>query len=177
MSPNPGESAASLASRLARANYVPLREFLRDMGIKPSDLLAGEDVALQRLAALSGIPVAEIGAGTLRFQGDDAWFGDVRFPSRMVGGRLVRGCPDCLQIQPGLLGIWSLPFVMICPEHRRPLITLWAVQDELDRHDVASRLPELELRDETLPAQRDVSEFERWFFRKAQRTGEQGRLA
>ncbi|WP_156429041.1 hypothetical protein [Paracoccus aminovorans] len=40
-----------------------------------------------------------------------------------------------LPVRPGLLGLWSLPFVMICPEHRRPLVTLWTMQDKLDRQD------------------------------------------
>ncbi|MCV2446312.1 hypothetical protein E3D03_003435 [Paracoccus sp. DMF] len=33
-----------------------------------------------------------------------------------------------LPVRPGLLGLWSF-FVMICPEHRRPLVTLWTMQD------------------------------------------------
>lgn len=40
-----------------------------------------------------------------------------------------------MPVRPGLLGLWSLPFVMICPEHRRPLVTLWTMQDKLDRQD------------------------------------------
>ncbi|WP_409455708.1 TniQ family protein [Paracoccus sp. (in: a-proteobacteria)] len=62
--PIPGETAMSLASRLARANLVSLREFLRDMGINPNDLIAGQPHILGRLAELSGVSVAELQRGT-----------------------------------------------------------------------------------------------------------------
>lgn len=87
----------------------------------------------------------------------------IAFPPPSVGGRELRGCPDCLEARPGLRGIWSLPFVTICPEHKRPLLTLWTGRDKLDRHDVAERLPELDLTIEERPKQRDPSAFELWF--------------
>ncbi|QRZ13928.1 TniQ family protein [Paracoccus methylovorus] len=141
----PGETATSLASRLAQVNQVPLREFLRDMGIGIHSLIAGERAALTQLAELSGVPVAALRQGTPRTSDGEAWFAGHRFPAASVGGREVRGCPDCLEAEPGLRGIWSLPFVTICPEHNRPLVTLWTVQDRLDRHEVTRRLPELDL--------------------------------
>ena len=153
----------SLASRLARANLVSLREFLRDMGISPHDLIAGQPHILQRLAELSGVSVAELHRGTPKIRDDKAWFAGIRFPAASVGGKVVRGCLDCITARQGLRGIWSMPFVTICPDHRRPLVALWTVQDKLERYDVAERLPELELSAQLRPETRDPSQFERWF--------------
>lgn len=161
--PISGETAISLASRLAQVNRVPLREFLHDMGIRPNDLIAGEDGALARLADLSGVPVVQLRQGTPTISDGEAWFAGIRFPATSVAGREVRGCPDCLEARPGLSGIWSLPFVTICPEHNRPLVTLWTVQDKLDRHDVAERRSELHLPAVARPEQRNPSPFELWF--------------
>lgn len=153
----------SLASRLARANLVSLREFLRDMGINPHDLIAGQPHILERLAELSGVSIAELQRGTLKIRDGEAWFAGIRFPAASVGGKEVRGCLDCVTTRPGLRGIWSLPFVTICPDHRRPLVALWTVQDKLERYDVAKRLPELELSAQLRPETRDPSQFELWF--------------
>lgn len=62
--PISGETGTSLASRLAQANHVPLREFLRDMGIGIHSLIAGESAVLTQLAELSGAPVAALRQGT-----------------------------------------------------------------------------------------------------------------
>lgn len=132
------------------------------MGIGIRGLIAGEGAVLTRLAELSGVPVAALRQGTPRTSDGETWFAGHRFPSAGLGGREVRGCPDCLEAQPGLRGIWLLPFVTICAEHNRPLMTLWTVQDKLDRHDVTSRLPELDLAPEARPDQRDPSQFEIW---------------
>lgn len=153
----------SLASRLAQANLVSLREFLRDMGITPNDLLAGQPDILARLAELSGVSVAELQRGTPKIRDGEAWFAGIRFPTASVGGKEVRGCLDCISARPGLRGIWSLPFVTICPDHRRPLVALWTDRDKLERYDVAERLPELELSAQLRPETRDPSQFERWF--------------
>lgn len=160
--PIPGETVTSLASRLAHMNHVPLREFLRDMGVGIHSLTAGERAVLAQLAELSGVPIAALRQGTPRTSNGEAWFAGHRFPAASVGGREVRGCPDCLEADPGLRGIWSLPFVTICAEHNRPLMTMWTVQDKLDRHDVTRRLPELDLSPEARPEQRDPSRFEVW---------------
>ena len=164
--PISGETATSLASRLAQVNHVPLREFLRDMGVGMHSLLAGEGAVLTQLAELSGVPVAALRHGTPRTIGREAWLAGHRFPGDSLGGREVRGCPDCLEALPGLRGIWLLPFVTICTEHHRPLMTLWTVQDRLDRHDVAKRLPELDLSPEARPERRDPSQFEVWLLDK-----------
>ncbi|WP_265500366.1 hypothetical protein [Paracoccus beibuensis] len=71
--------------------------------------------------------------------------------------------PDCLQVCPGLRGIWSLPFVTICPDHSRPLVTLWTAQDKLDRYDVAERLCDLDLAAEARPVHREPFQFDLWF--------------
>jgi len=147
-----------LASRLAQVNHVPLR----DMGIGIHSLIAGERAVITQLAELSGVPVAALRQGTPRSSDGETWFAGHRFPAASLVGREVRGCLDCLKAQPGMRGIWSLPFLMICAEHNRPLITLWTVQDRLDRHDVTKRLPELDLSPEALPEQRDPSQFEIW---------------
>ena len=74
----------------------------------------------------------------------------------------MRGSPDYIEEQPGLRGHWSLPFMTICLEHRRSLMTLWTVQDKLDRDDVVERLAELDLSAVTPPASRESSGFEFW---------------
>ncbi len=153
----------SLASRLAEVNHVPMREFLRDMGIGINSLIAGEGAAVSQLAELSGVPVAELRRGTPRTSDGQVWFAGNCFPAARVGGRKVRGCLDCLEGQPGLRGIWSLPFVTICAEHNHPLVTLWTIQDKLDRHDVTRRLPDLDLAPEGRPERRDPSKFDLWW--------------
>lgn len=164
--PIPGETATSLASRLAQVNHVSLREFLRDMGVGIHSLIAGERAVLTQLAELSGVPVAALRQGTPRTSDGETWFAGHRFPDARVGGKEVRGCPDCLEADPGLRGIWSLPFVTICAEHNRPLMRLWTVQDRLDRHDVTRRLPEIDLSPEARPEQRDPSRFEAWLLNR-----------
>ena len=133
------------------------------MGIKSEDLIAGQQHTIERLAELSGVSVAELLRATPRVVDGDAWFAGIRFPSASVGGWQVRGCLDCIDAQLGLRGIWSLPFVTICPEHNRPLVTLWTVQDKLERYDIVERWPELERTAQTRPEMRDPSPFELWF--------------
>ena len=157
-----GETAISLASRVAQVNHVSLREFLRDMGVGINSLTAGDGAAVARLAELSGVPIPVLRQGTPRTSDGEAWFAGHRFPAASLGGREVRGCPDCLKAQPGLRGIWSLPFVTICQKHSQPLATLWTVQDKLDRHDVTIRLLSLDLSPEARPEKRDPSQFEVW---------------
>lgn len=103
--PIPGETAMSLALRLASANHVPFREFLRDMGIRPNDLIAGADATLGRVAELSDVSAAELRCGTPGIREDQAWFAGIRFPATSVGRKKVRGCPDCIESQPGLRGV------------------------------------------------------------------------
>lgn len=103
------------------------------MGIGIRGLIAGEGAVLTQLAELSGVPVAALRRSTLRTSDGKTWFAGHRFPSANLGGREVRGCPDCLEAQPGPRGIWSLPFVTICAEHNRPLMTLWTVRDMVAR--------------------------------------------
>lgn len=171
--PIPGETAISLASRLAQVNHVPLREFLRDMGVGIHSLTAGERAVLTRLAELSGLPVAALCQGTPRISDGEAWFAGHRFPAAKVGDKEVHGCLDCLDADPGLRGIWSLPFVTICAEHNRPLMTLWTVKDRLDRRDVTRRLLALDLSSEERPEQRDPPQFEIWLLdRLAGNTGQ-----
>lgn len=158
-----GESAMSLASRLAQANHVPLREFLSDMGIRPNDLIGGGQATVARLADLSGVSGAQLRKATPRIRNGEASFGGFGLPAASLGGKEVRGCADCLEARPGLRGLWSLPFVTICAEHNRPLTTLWTIQDKLDRYDVSERLPALDLIAAERPERRDPSQFELWF--------------
>ena len=59
-----GEFAAPTASRLAYANHVPLRGFLRALGLPARDLLAGKDEALGRLADRQDLPADRLRAHT-----------------------------------------------------------------------------------------------------------------
>lgn len=162
--PVPEETAPSAASRLAHVNRVPLRDFLQDMGISRSGLLAGSQEAVERLSALSGLDAATLRRDTPRIEGSDAWFRSVRYPSSQVGGKIVRGCPECMKEHAGLRGIWSLPFVSICADHRQQLVELWVETDVLDRFDVPSKLSEVGLPARSKP--RDPSPFEHWLLRR-----------
>ena len=108
-SPIPGETAMSLASRLAWANLVPLREFLGDMGISLKDLIERQRHILERLAKLSGVSVAELRRGTPEIRDGEAWFAGIAFPPPASEGRRCAGAStasqpgrDCLATGPCL---------------------------------------------------------------------------
>ena len=162
ITPIPGEAAASAASRLAQANRVSLREFLRDMGMSAANLGAGRSTAVNRIAELAGLDAVTLRHDTPQFEGGDVWFRGLRVQDGRATGVVMRGCPDCLATQPGLKGIWCVPVLGICDEHRRPLVPLWSSTDKLDRWDVANCLPEADLGVDAMQDVREPTEFEHW---------------
>ncbi|MDB6454922.1 TniQ family protein [Falsirhodobacter sp. 20TX0035] len=166
-----GEAAASAASRLAQANRVSLREFLRDMGMSAADLGAGRSTAVNRIAELAGLDAATLRYDTPQFQGGDVWFRGLRVQDGRATGVVMRGCPDCLATQPGLKGIWCVPALGICVEHRRPLVLLWSSTDKLDRWNVAARLPEADLGVDAMQDVREPTEFEHWVLSRLEGKG------
>lgn len=113
------------------------------------------------MAELAGLDVGTLRRDTPCIDGADVWFRNERFPSGPVGGKVVRGCLECLNEHPGLRGEWALPLVALRPVHRRALTELSTEADLLGRHDVARKLPKASL--PAWPEPHDPSPFELWF--------------
>ncbi|MTH60906.1 TniQ family protein [Paracoccus litorisediminis] len=172
--PIKGETAFSLASRLAARNGVDFSEFLRDMGISHRALFDGTDAALYRLAELSDADAADLRRNTPQFEaGGRASLRGHVFPAVALRGAGIRGCRDCLEEDLGrehsegaaIRGVWLLLQVTICLRHGRPLEPLWTEAQPIRRCDSAARFLELGDHDwKSLPIaeKREPTTFDIW---------------
>lgn len=92
-----GEVAFSLTSRPAMRNRAPFNEFLVEMGIPLTKLLAGWDSALERLAEISGANFDALRVSTPHEieQGEWSYRGET-FSADAFRSSEIRGCPTCL---------------------------------------------------------------------------------
>lgn len=94
----PGETAFSFMARLAARNGMAASTFGTDMGIPFGAVIDGDPQALARLAALAGVPEAELAAWSPVSQGgwQHAFRGEI-FHARGLKETTLRGCPHCLR--------------------------------------------------------------------------------
>lgn len=125
---NPDEMLMSWATRLAAIHVgETLVPFLRDIGLHPDEVVTGRDVAISRLAEVTGADREDLRRQTIRtlewrrydLRGE-------RFESEFLKGSFVSCCPACLLdddqagssalTRRGRLG-WHLRPVRTCPVH------------------------------------------------------------
>jgi hypothetical protein len=131
---NEFETATSFASRFCR--YCGLdspRDLCLDQGFRWQELIAGDDFALDGLAAITGEDSARVHKWAVRNEGAKR-FNIAGFPAsgNAVLRTRVRLCPLCLKEDEDRFGanggyrrcFWQLSGIRTCAEHATPLINL-----------------------------------------------------
>ncbi|MBJ2153964.1 TniQ family protein [Paracoccus sp. IB05] len=122
-----GESATSLAARLARRNGAPrLITFCSDMGLDHRGLTNGSDTEVLRLAALAGCAPELLLNWTPRLTAD-SWFrlGRERIKFTAFARTRIRACPTCLAGgRTAHQAIWQLSSIRRCRTHGCLLVEL-----------------------------------------------------
>ncbi|MGO7981435.1 TniQ family protein [Rhizobium johnstonii] len=130
------EVALDLPSRLAHANgYSSVRRFVEAAGIRTTDLAAGEDVAVERLAEWSGIDTARLSEFASRTEGRSMrWtIGKATFNKESRVGHRYRYCPSCVARdikagvgRPGALtytrAAWMTRAIRTCAVHSQLIV-------------------------------------------------------
>ena len=146
---NADESPLSFAARLAqlhtRDRLVP---FLRDVGVKPEQMVMNEATALIRLAEVSGVAVADLRANAAVPVGKRTY--DLRgelVTAEFLANPHTTFCPACLLeddrngMRRGRWG-WALSVFRTCPDHEIPLLRqTWLKYDD-KFHELDHRVPE-----------------------------------
>lgn len=139
-----GETIMSFMSRLAHANYVDLREFSNDMGLNLQKIVKGDDLELERLAALSAMNQFPPDHVVKR----DEYFhhinGDILSRACFLRARL-RYCPHCIaddvvrgsghpKTRPYMRLNWAVTFIRVCEHHN---VMLREIEpSRMDGHDI-----------------------------------------
>lgn len=150
LAPVPGETAFSFMARLAARNGLAASTFGTDMRIPFGAVIDGDPQALARLAALAGMPEAELAAWSPVSQGgwQHSFRGEI-FHARGLKETTLRGCPLCLREDAAASGLppeqamafrggWLPRHVTLCITHRHPLVTLWTEATLSRRYDTAA---------------------------------------
>ncbi|MDO5703723.1 MAG: TniQ family protein [Paracoccus sp. (in: a-proteobacteria)] len=143
-----GESATSLASRLARRNGVPrMITFCSDVGIDYFALVNGDPVEVQRLAVLGDIDPVPLQASTPSLI-EPGWFrlGNERIKFTGLIRTTLRICPRCVQDATDRMGVvhlgmWQVASIRTCQEHRCRLV---AVPKPKNGNDCFDHIPMLD---------------------------------
>lgn len=153
------ETFPSFISRFSAMNGVSGRDFCRDRDFSLKRAVELERDVVERIGAFGGLSSDAL-ATMLSWTGERA--GDVRmtfrgeiFGSRALRNPKVRGCPVCLRDDAvahrgaaveamAMRGDWQFREVSLCLRHRHPLVLLWEVDSHTERHDIGSRLAEIE---------------------------------
>ncbi|RAP41759.1 hypothetical protein BYZ73_09175 [Rhodovulum viride] len=138
-----GESATSLASRLARRNGVSsMAMFLSDFGIDYLNLTNGDQEDCARLASLADVDQAALHRHTPALV-SPGWFRlgleEIKFTA--FGRTALKGCPQCLQdasneSDAGHFGLWQLTSIRTCGLHGCYLVPLPTSSGTRERFDV-----------------------------------------
>ena len=147
------ESALSFAARLAAFHTGGrLTAFLRDVGIAPMAMVAGEPEAIARLAEVSGVEQAALEHNTPVRVDKRAYHlrGHV-LPAEFFVRPKTGYCPACLHDddangkQPAKVRrhrwIWALDVVRTCPEHGIALVRLDKDFHDGELHELGYRAP------------------------------------
>lgn len=125
---NPDETLISWATRLAAIHAgETLVPFLRDIGLHPEDMVTGRDVAISRLAEVTGATPGDLLKQTIRtLEWRKYDLRGERFETEFLKGSFVSCCPACLldDDQTGSSAltrrgrlVWRLRPVRTCPVH------------------------------------------------------------
>ncbi|NKJ03727.1 MULTISPECIES: TniQ family protein [unclassified Rhizobium] len=130
------EVALDLPSRLAHANgYSSVRRFVEAAGIRTTDLAAGEEIAIERLAKWSGVEPERLSKFAQRTLGRSLrWkLGEAMFDKESRVGHRYRYCPSCVAHdietgvgRPGALtytrAAWMTRSIRTCVIHSEPIV-------------------------------------------------------
>lgn len=147
-----GETATSLASRLAHLNGVPrLVAFCSDLGISRSGLTNGRPQEVRDVAALAGQDPEPLLFWTPH-HAEPRWFqlGRERLKFTSLSRTQTRTCPICAREgTSGHLGLWQISSIRSCAKHNCLLVSLPAPVKDKDLFDW-SRLREQQNLDHTI---------------------------
>jgi TniQ len=132
-----GETAVSLASRLAAANGTSAREFCDDFGIQFRQVVAGNVQAIAKIADLGGVDPDALQAQAFVRQGRRLYeVAGEDLTSDALCNRKIFGCPACLQddirkhpnLDPEVAifgrASWMVDAVKTCRIHDRALVVI-----------------------------------------------------
>ena len=148
------ETPISFTARLASLHIgLPILPFLRDIEVKAHELAGCKNDALERLAFVSGIELAELRRNAARSLGNRSFAlrGHV-FSAEFFASPYTVFCPACLREDDSLGGdpalvrkgrlTWTLRPVRTCPVHGLELIRRKKVTWDDAFHQMALRVPE-----------------------------------
>ncbi|MCZ4368836.1 TniQ family protein [Sulfitobacter dubius] len=151
---DPEETPISFATRLAGLHIgSSLAPFLRDIEVKAGGLLAGSDLALNRLANMAGIDVADLRINSARSLGNRRFdLRGNRLSAEFFASPYTVFCPACLReddksggnpalVRRGRL-FWTLRPVRTCPVHGLELSRRKKAAWDDAFHQMALRVPE-----------------------------------
>lgn len=151
---DPEETPISFATRLAGMHIgSSLAPFLRDIEVKAGGLLAGNDLALDRLADMAGVDVADLRINSARSLGNRRFdLRGNRLSAEFFASPYTVFCPACLREDDKLGGdpalvrrgrlFWTLRPVRTCPVHGLELSRRKKVAWDDAFHQMALRVPE-----------------------------------
>ncbi|WP_441255872.1 TniQ family protein [Tardiphaga sp. 285_C5_N1_2] len=142
----PDEPPVYFLSRLAARNFMKARPFAMDMGFTFNGVERGDQTAIDTLAAVSGVSVADLNACGSRTVGDRIMLKGQLLDLNSVRRARVQACPECLRHDvassdlPSSVAMygrvqWMLNSVETCEKHGIALVT------------IADKLPECECQD------------------------------
>ena len=150
------ETIASFVSRTAAAFHVDAATFASDKEASFQALIAGASKAVDVLKDFNcHIPsdVVEWSPSSDGVTGRQRLFRGHIFPSKVLQGSEMRGCPECLRrdledhadpkTSMAMRGNWLVPHVTLCLEHHHPIVPLWKESKPLLRFDSARHLASL----------------------------------
>lgn len=137
-----GETASSLASRLARRNGAPRAiTFGSDVGLTYLGITNGEPDDVVRLASLAGCSAVDLRHGTPQLT-SPGWFklGAETIKFTAFNRTALKACPECLKVATKSMdaahfGIWQLTSVRTCERHGCYLVPMPKARSKKDTFD------------------------------------------
>ncbi|SDG43070.1 TniQ protein [Celeribacter baekdonensis] len=171
VSPVRGESATSLASRIARKNgTASLQSFCADMSISYRALKVGDPIEIERVAALAGCDPTTLRNWTPHAPSKTNYQLGAEAPRFTAYSRsLIRGCPKCAAESrskhgahgPFHLGIWQLTSIRTCAQHSCMLIEVPPPTHHKHSYDFARMVDNMNLSD-VKPVAEEARSLERY---------------
>ncbi|MEN8951585.1 TniQ family protein [Planktotalea arctica] len=186
-SQSPGETAASLISRIAAHFNVDAKTFCNHKGVSFVRVVAGDPQVFEALRQFGTVlPENLLDWSPIRRPSRIRSFRTHEFPSKALQTSQVRGCPVCLRLdaerskEPAhiamkMRGQWLVPHVTLCLIHNHPLVPLWRDPTPTSRYDSAPHLKSLApqiLSGDLDQDDREETDFDLWIDARLQ--GEQG---
>ncbi|TDL87140.1 hypothetical protein E2L05_11450 [Meridianimarinicoccus aquatilis] len=157
VTPVPGESATSLASRIARKNgTASLQSFCADMSISYRALKVGDPVEIERVAALAGCDHTKLRTWTPHAPSKTNYQLGAEAPRFTAYSRsTIRGCPKCAAEAlseygahgPFHLGAWQLTSIRTCARHSCMLIEVPPPSHHKHSYDFARMVDNMDVDD------------------------------